>query len=347
MSTKMKRTVLVTGSAGFIGFHLCREMLELGFEVIGIDALTDYYDVKLKHSRLDILKKFPNYTDILGNIEDNDFCCELSEDFQFDSIIHLAAQAGVRYSIDHPKLYLKTNIEGTFNILELARKNKVRHLLCASTSSVYGSNTNMPFTELQKCDTQMSFYAATKKSNEVMAHSYSHIYGIPITMFRFFTVYGPWGRPDMALFKFTKAILDSQPIDIYNHGVMKRDFTYIDDLVHAIVKLNETPPPSVENRNKILKFDSLSKVAPWRVVNIGNSQPVNLMDYVNALETALNTTAKKNMLEMQPGDVAATWADTQLLHSLTGFKPRTNIVDGVQKFINWYQSYYGLQASEK
>ena len=340
----MKRKICITGSAGFIGFHVSKAMLELGFEVIGIDALTDYYDVNLKLSRLDILKKFPGYIDVLGNIEDDDFCHKLSEDYEFETIIHLAAQAGVRYSIKYPKLYLQTNIEGTFNILELARKNKVRHLLCASTSSVYGSNTTMPFTELQKCDTQMSFYAATKKSNEVMAHSYSHIYGIPITMFRFFTVYGPWGRPDMALFKFTKAMLDCKPIDIYNHGVMKRDFTYIDDLVHAIVKLSETRPPSVENRTKIPKYDSLSEVAPWRVVNIGNSQPVNLMDYVQALETALNITAKKNMLEMQAGDVAATWADTQLLHSLTGFQPKTNVVDGVQKFIDWYRSYYGLQA---
>ena len=338
----MKRKVLVTGSAGFIGFHLCKELLELGFEVIGIDALTDYYDVNLKRSRLNILKKFPGYSDICVSIEDEDFCHKISEDFEFDTIIHLAAQAGVRYSIDYPKLYLQTNILGTFNILELARTKKVRHLLCASTSSVYGSNTAMPFTEFQKCDTQMSFYAATKKSNEVMAHSYSHIYGIPITMFRFFTVYGPWGRPDMALFKFTKAMLDGQPIDIYNHGVMKRDFTYIDDLVNAVIKLSETPPPSVENRTKISKHDSLSDVAPWRVVNIGNSQPVNLMDYVKALEIALKITAKKNMLEMQPGDVAATWADTELLHSLTGFKPKTNVLDGVQKFIDWYRTYYDL-----
>ena len=336
----MKRKVLVTGSAGFIGFHLCKKMLELGFEVIGVDALTDYYDVNLKNSRLDILKKFPTYHEVHGNIEDEDLCNKLSEEFEFDTIIHLAAQAGVRYSIKNPKLYLKTNIEGTFNILELARKKKVRHLLGASTSSVYGSNTSMPFTELQKSDTQMSFYAATKKSNEVMAHSYSHIYSIPITMFRFFTVYGPWGRPDMALFKFTKAMLAGQPIDIYNRGVMKRDFTYIDDLVHAIVKLTETIPPSVEARTAGPKFDSLSDVAPWRVVNIGNSQPINLMEYVKALETALNITAKKNMLEMQPGDVAATWADTQLLYSLTGFKPKTNVSEGVQKFIDWYRNYY-------
>lgn len=338
----MIRKVLVTGSAGFIGFHLCKEMLELGFEVIGVDALTDYYDVNLKKSRLDMLKKFTAYHEVLENIENEDLCNKLSEEFEFDTIIHLAAQAGVRYSIKYPKLFMRTNIEGTFNILELARKKNIRHLLCASTSSVYGSNTSMPFTELQKSDTQMSFYAATKKSNEVMAHSYSHIYSIPITMFRFFTVYGPWGRPDMALFKFTKAILDGQPIDIYNHGFMKRDFTYVDDLVHAIVKLIDIRPPSVETRTKISKFDSLSEVAPWRVLNIGNSQPVNLMDYIKALEAALNTTAKKNMLEMQPGDVAATWADTQLLHSLTGFKPKTNVIEGVRKFIDWYRSYYGL-----
>lgn len=342
MSEKKNRVALVTGAAGFIGFHVCNRLLAENWKVIGFDCMSDYYDVSLKQAREKILLKNCSYISIHEKLETRNALMGIFKKEKPDIVIHLAAQAGVRYSIDNPRSYLESNIIGTFELLEACRTFQPKHVLMASTSSVYGSNSEMPHRETDKADNQMSFYAATKKSNEVMAHSYSHIYGIPITMFRFFTVYGPWGRPDMALFKFTKAMLDGQPIDIYNHGVMKRDFTYIDDLVHAIVKLSETRPPSVDTRTKIPKFDSLSDVAPWRVVNIGNSQPVNLMDYVKALEIALNITAEKNMLEMQPGDVAATWADTQLLHSLTGFTPKTNVVDGVHKFINWYKSYYGL-----
>ena len=338
--TIMTKKILITGSAGFIGFHLSKRLLDQGYEVIGIDALTDYYDVRLKKKRLDILKNYTGFIEVFGKIEDDHVCQNLLDNFEFDCIVHLAAQAGVRYSIENPKIYLETNIIGTFNILELAKKKEVSHLLCASTSSVYGSNSIMPFTESQKCDTQMSFYAATKKSNEIMAHSYSHIHNIPTTMFRFFTVYGPWGRPDMALFKFTKAILENKCINVYNHGNMTRDFTYIDDLVQAINKLILVPPQAPNKRKELLINDSLSDVAPWRVVNIGNSEPIKLMVYIQALENALGKKAAKKFFGMQPGDVSATWADTNLLYSLTGFKPQTSIDEGVQYFVEWYLNYY-------
>ena len=336
----MKKKILVTGSAGFIGFHVSKYLLDLGYIVIGVDALTDYYDVNLKTDRLKILKKYVNFSEVLGNIEDDFLYDTLLSNYEFSTIIHLAAQAGVRFSIDFPEKYVQTNLVGTFKILELSRKNNINHLLIASTSSVYGSNTVMPFTELQKCDTQLSFYAATKKSNEVMAHSYSHIFKLPITIFRFFTVYGPWGRPDMALFKFTKSILNNHHIDIYNFGKMKRDFTYIDDLVKAIVKLEELPPSMKNDTENIVPEDSLSKVAPYRIVNIGNSQPVNLIEYIESLEKSLGQKAKKNMIEMQPGDVEATWADTTLLQKLIKFKPETSVSFGVQKFVDWYKKYY-------
>ena len=336
----MKKKILVTGSAGFIGFHVSKYLLDLGYIVIGVDALTDYYDVNLKTDRLKILKKYVNFSEVLGNIEDDFLYDTLLSNYEFSTIIHLAAQAGVRFSIDFPEKYVQTNLVGTFKILELSRKNNINHLLIASTSSVYGSNTVMPFTELQKCDTQLSFYAATKKSNEVMAHSYSHIFKLPITIFRFFTVYGPWGRPDMALFKFTKSILNNHHIDIYNFGKMKRDFTYIDDLVKAIVKLEELPPSVKNDTENIVPEDSLSKVAPYRIVNIGNSQPVNLIEYIESLEKSLGQKAKKNMIEMQPGDVEATWADTTLLQKLIKFKPETSVSFGVQKFVDWYKKYY-------
>lgn len=334
----MDKKILVTGSAGFIGFHVSKKLLDLNFDVIGLDCLTDYYDVNLKKERLKILEKYPKFTNIIGRIEDDKtFDTELNH-YHFDTIIHLAAQAGVRYSIEFPEPYVLSNIVGTFKILELARKKSVSHLLCASTSSVYGSNKVMPFVETQKCDTPLSFYAATKKSNEVMTHSYSHIYNIPTTMFRFFTVYGPWGRPDMALFKFTDAILNNKAIEIYNFGKMKRDFTYIDDLVKAIIKLIKSAPSSVE-KNKYLN-DSLSDVAPWRVVNIGNSAPVNLMDYIEELEKCLAKKANKNLLEIQLGDVEATWADVKLLKQITNFKPETDIKTGIKKFVEWYLKYY-------
>ena len=336
----MSTNILVTGSAGFIGFHVSKSLLDLGYSVVGVDALTDYYDINLKISRLNILKRYSNFYEVKSNILDEDLYEKSLSKFELGTIIHLAAQAGVRYSIDHPETYVNSNIIGTFKILEFAKSKNIKHLLCASTSSVYGSNRDMPFHENQKCDTQLSFYAATKKSTEVMAHSYSHIYNMPITIFRFFTVYGPWGRPDMALFKFTKSILDNLPIDIYNFGKMKRDFTYIKDLVDSILKLIKTPPLHQNSYEKKIKNDSLSDVAPFRIVNIGNSNPVNLMDYINCLETILNKKAKKNMLEMQIGDVEATWADNKLLEQLINYKPKTKIQEGVKNFVSWYLSYY-------
>jgi len=255
-------------------------------------------------------------------------------------VVHLAAQADVRYSIDAPRSYVDSNLIGTFNILEAARAFPVQHLLIASTSSAYGANTNMPYAETHKADMQMSFYAATKKAGESMAHSYAHLYDIPTTMFRFFTVYGPWGRPDMALFKFAKAILNDDPIDVYNHGQMKRDFTYIDDLVQGLTKLIDVVPVRPDDPSKIGEHDSLSAVAPFRVVNIGNAQPVPLMEFIEAIESAIGKKATKNYLDMQPGDVPATWADTTLLEQLTGHKPTTDVRDGVQRFVDWYRDYY-------
>ena len=338
-------SILVTGSAGFIGYHLCKHLLECGHHVYGIDAITDYYDPQLKMDRLKDLRTFDNFFEFQLRIENTTQIIEAFKNIDLDIIIHLAAQAGVRYSIDHPKDYVQTNLVGTFSILELARKKKVSHLLAASTSSVYGSNTEMPFSEDQKTNSPLSFYAATKKSNEVMAHSYSHIHRIPITMFRFFTVYGPWGRPDMALFKFTDNILQNKPIDIYNYGEMSRDFTYIDDLVQAIVLLKDQIPPEQQASFKPQHTnDSLSTTAPWRVVNIGNSQPQSLMKYINTLEDVLNVEAKKNYLPIQPGDVPSTWADNTLLQDLTGFKPKIGIEKGVFEFVTWYKKYYEVET---
>lgn len=329
--------VLVTGSAGFIGFHICSLLLQSGHTVVGVDNFDEYYDVKLKKDRIKILKQFKNYSHLEIDISKQKFVeyCGAEEP---EVIIHLAAQAGVRYSIEHPKPYITTNLVGTFNLLELARLLQVKHLLMASTSSVYGANTDMPFDELQKCDTQISLYAATKKSTEVMSHSYSHLYNIPTTIFRFFTVYGPWGRPDMALFKFTKAIIENEAIEIYNEGFMTRDFTYVEDLVSSILDLIDAVPNLTTG--KLSTFDSLSPVAPWRVVNIGNSNSVLLMDYIKALETALGKTTKKHYLGMQAGDVKDTLSDVKLLKLLTGSTPSTPVKTGVRKFVEWYLDYY-------
>ncbi|PRY23015.1 UDP-glucuronate 4-epimerase [Aliiruegeria haliotis] len=332
----MTRTALVTGSAGFIGFHLSRRLLAEGFRVVGFDAVTDYYDVSLKHRRLDVLNSSDAFVDMRGRLEEPGLLTRVLETETPEIVVHLAAQAGVRYSIDAPRSYVDSNLLGTFELLEAARKTTPKHLLLASTSSVYGANEQMPYAETDKADTQMSFYAATKKANEAMAHSYSHLYDIPTTMFRFFTVYGPWGRPDMALFKFVKAILEDQPIDIYNHGRMKRDFTYVDDLIEAIVRLTTAVPPKPDARSTASEKDSLSPVAPWRVVNIGLSQPAELMKFVSAIEVALGRTAKKNFLDMQPGDVPATWADTGLLTELVGDLPATPLDEGVAAFVKWY-----------
>ena len=332
------KKVLVTGSAGFIGFHLCQLLLDQGFAVLGTDGLTDYYDVSLKHTRNSMLLGRNKFEFFECMLEDSESLRAKAREFDPDFIVHLAAQAGVRYSIENPKSYVDSNLIGSFHVLEIARELRVEHLLMASTSSVYGANEDMPFTEGQKSDHQMSFYAATKKSNEVMAHSYSHIFGIPITMFRFFTVYGPWGRPDMALFKFTKAIVEGKPIDVYNNGKMKRDFTYVKDLVEAIRLLFDAIP-SLEDKAKY-KNDTLSLVAPHRIVNIGNAEPVELLDFILEIENSVGKQAIKKYLPMQAGDVAATWADTSLLSQLIGFSPKTPVEIGVKNFVDWYSSHY-------
>ena len=331
------RRIFVTGSAGFIGFHLCKLLLDQNLSVFGYDGLTDYYDVKLKHDRNSILEKYPNFRSKIGMLEDYDSLLTAMEAFKPDAVVHLAAQAGVRHSITNPRAYLEANVLGTFNIFEAARVVNVEHLLLASTSSVYGANTQLPFVETEKADLQMSFYAATKKSTEVMGHSYSHIYQLPITMFRFFTVYGPWGRPDMALFKFTDAIINDKPIDVYNFGEMWRDFTYVEDLVRAINLLCKTVPNQTSQK---YENDSLSPVAPFRIVNIGNSQKVKLTEFIEAIEMSLNKKAILNLMEMQQGDVAATWSDTNLLSSLTGYQPQTEVKSGVAHFVSWYKEYY-------
>ena len=331
---------MITGSAGFIGFHLAELFLSNKWRVIGLDAMTDYYDVNLKKNRNKILVDNPNFSSYVGFLQDKKLLNKIFSDHKPIVIIHLAAQAGVRYSIENPISYVESNLIGTFHILEMARKFKPKHLLIASTSSVYGSNKDMPLHENQKCDTPMSFYAATKKSNEMMAHSYSHLYSIPITMFRFFTVYGPWGRPDMALFKFTKNILSDKPIDVYNKGNMIRDFTYVSDLVRGVFLLISKKPLIAKKRKESIKSDSISDVAPFRIVNIGNSRPINLLTYINELDRVLGMKAKKNFLGMQDGDIKETHSNNDLLEALTGFQPKITVDEGIFKFVKWYKSYY-------
>ena len=334
------KTALVTGSAGFIGFHLSKRLLNEGYRVIGFDAMSDYYDVVLKQRRHAILGEHAAFEPVIAHTEDEGRLTELCVSERPEIIVHLAAQAGVRYSLEAPRSYVQSNLVGALELLEAARAAPPKHLLMASTSSVYGANTEMPYRETAKADHQMSFYAATKKANEAMAHSYAHLYGLPITMFRFFTVYGPWGRPDMALFKFVKAILEGRPIDIYNHGDMRRDFTYIDDLVEGLVRLIGQPPV----QGAPVEGDSLSPVAPWRVLNVGHGAPERLKDFVTAIEQALGTPALRNYMDMQPGDVPATWADNALLSRLTGTLPRTPLADGVAAFVDWYKSYYATAS---
>ncbi|MBF9042547.1 SDR family NAD(P)-dependent oxidoreductase [Rhodobacterales bacterium HKCCE4037] len=331
----MTRTALVTGSAGFIGFHLCQRLLAEGWQVIGLDAMTDYYEVSLKERRQAMLLQSPGFTAVNERIETPGVLHDLMDAHRPEAVIHLAAQAGVRYSIENPESYVEANLVGTFRLLEAMRAFPPKHSLLASTSSAYGANTEMPYAETMRADHQMSFYAATKKANEAMAHSYAHLYDLPTTMFRFFTVYGPWGRPDMALFKFTKAIFEDQPIDVYNHGDMCRDFTYVADLVDGIVRLIEAVPG-----DEPVEGDSLSPVAPFRVVNIGNSNSVRLLDFIEAIEAATGREAQKNFMDMQPGDVPATWADASLLQSLTQYKPQTPVNEGVAEFVAWYRDYY-------
>jgi UDP-glucuronate 4-epimerase len=336
------RKVLITGSAGFIGFHLTQLLLDEGFRVIGYDGMTDYYDVRLKERRHQMLLQNQHFRAEVGMLEDFDRLKALAEEEEPHIIVHLAAQAGVRFSLENPRAYLDANLVGSFNVMEVARELEVEHLLMASTSSVYGANESMPFTETDKCDTPLTFYAATKKANEAMGHSYAHLWNLPITMFRFFTVYGPWGRPDMALFKFTKGVLEGAPIDIYNNGDMYRDFTYVTDLVRGICLLIDAIPRRPESGEQIPDGDSLSPVAPFRVVNIGNGEKVRLLDFVKAIELACGREAVKNFMPMQKGDVPATWADNALLRQLTGYAPETGIRDGVKRFVDWYREYYSV-----
>lgn len=334
--------VFITGTAGFIGFHLARLLLAEGYVVCGLDAMTDYYDVNIKKRRHEMLLQNPNFTAHTVRLEDADAVMQVVSDFGPTAIVHLAAQAGVRYSLENPRAYLESNLIGTFNVMEAARENKVGHLLMASTSSVYGANTQMPFDELEKVETPLTFYAATKKANETMAHSYAHLWSMPTTMFRFFTVYGPWGRPDMALFKFTKGILEGTPIDIYNHGNMYRDFTYVEDLVRGIRLLIDAKPERPETPEDIPAGDSLSPVAPFRVVNIGNSDKVRLMDFVEMIEQEVGKPAIRNYMPMQTGDVPATWANAELLRNLTGYQPQTDVREGVKAFVAWYRDFYDV-----
>jgi UDP-glucuronate 4-epimerase len=334
------RRVLITGTAGFIGFHLAQLLLAEGFQVHGYDGMTDYYDVNLKRRRHQMLLQHAGFSATEGMLEDNAKLWGVAEGFQPEVIVHLAAQAGVRYSLENPRAYIDSNIVGTFNVMEAARKLEVKHLLMASTSSVYGANEDMPFTETERADTQLTIYAATKKATESMGHSYAHLWNLPVTMFRFFTVYGPWGRPDMALYKFVEAILEDRPIDIYNHGDMHRDFTFVTDLVRGIRLLIDTPPVRPENKDQIDAGDSLSPVAPYRVVNIGNSDKVRLLDFIEAIEAELGKVAIRNYMPMQAGDVPATWADANLLQSLTGYRPQTNFKDGIAQFVAWFRDYY-------
>ena len=340
MKDQTKKVAFITGSSGFIGFHLAKFLLLNDWKVVGLDALTDYYDINLKKARQKLLLKNSNFNGYEGFIQDVKLLNEIFLNHKPTIIIHLAAQAGVRYSIENPMSYVKSNLLGTFQILEITRKYKPNHLLMASTSSVYGNNKDYPLHENQKCNTPISFYAATKLSNEAMAHSYSHLYEIPITMFRFFTVYGPWGRPDMALFKFTKNILKDEPIDVYNGGNMLRDFTYVADLVKAIFLLISKEPKKVNERKEIIKNDNISAVAPFRLVNIGNSNPIHLLDFIKELEKILGKEAKKNFLSMQDGDIENTHSDINLLRALTGFNPKTNIHEGISQFVKWYKNYY-------
>ena len=331
---------LVTGAAGFIGFHIAQRLLNEGHDVVGIDNMNDYYDVSLKQARLDRLSS-PAFHFQQLDLADREGMATLFAAEQFDRVIHLAAQAGVRYSLENPYAYADANLMGYLNILEGCRHTKVKHLVYASSSSVYGLNRKMPFSTEDSVDHPASLYAATKKANELMAHTYSHLYGIPTTGLRFFTVYGPWGRPDMALFKFTKAMLEGKSIDVYNYGKMKRDFTYIDDIVEAVVRVQDVFPQA--NADWTVESGSpATSSAPYRVYNIGNSSPVELMDYITALEEALGMEAQKNMMPIQPGDVLDTSADTQPLYDLVGFKPQTSVKEGVKNFVEWYKDYYQI-----
>lgn len=339
-------TILVTGAAGFIGYHLAQRLLQQGCAVIGIDDHNDYYDPALKAAREARLIRHPGYRPVRGKIETPGLLHDLFAAHRPRIVVHLAAQAGVRHSITHPEAYLSSNLTGSFHLLEAARAFPPRHMLMASSSSVYGGNTKIPFRETDKADLPLSFYGATKKSSEMMAHAYAGLFDLPITMFRFFTVYGPWGRPDMAPHLFTSALFEGRPIRLFNHGRMMRDFTYVDDLVAAILALLDVVPPRPGN-GPVPDHDSLSPTAPWRVVNIGNGNPVDLMRFIRALEQASGHDARFDLLPMQPGDVEATWADTSLLVHLTGLRPRTEVEDGARRFVDWFRDYYGFAEADR
>ncbi|MDX1975764.1 MAG: NAD-dependent epimerase [Rickettsiales bacterium] len=332
--------ILVTGAAGFIGYHVSEKLLAQGKRVVGLDNLNDYYDVRLKDARLARLRANPNFTFVQLDLGDRAAMEKLFSDYAFEYIINLAAQAGVRYSLTNPHVYMDSNITGFIHILEGARHSKsLKHLVYASSSSVYGANTTMPFSVHHNVDHPLSLYAASKKANELMAHSYSHLYNLPTTGLRFFTVYGPWGRPDMALFKFTKAILADEPIDVYNYGKMERDFTYIDDIAEGIVRLMATPATANPDWSGD-KPDPATSKAPYRVYNIGNNQPARLMEMIELLEKELGKTAEKNLLPMQAGDVPSTHADIDALQEAVGFRPATPLATGIHNFVQWYMTYY-------
>ena len=333
--------ILVTGAAGFIGYNTCERLLARGDEVVGLDNVNDYYDPTLKEARLARLAPNAGFRFLRMDLRDRDGIELMFRDERFDRVIHLAAQAGVRYSLTHPHAYIDSNIVGFLHILEGCRHHGVQHLTYASSSSVYGANTAMPFSVHQNVDHPVSLYAATKKANELMAHTYSHLYGLPTTGLRFFTVYGPWGRPDMALFLFTKAILEGKPIDVFNHGQMRRDFTYIDDIVEGVVRTNDHTATTDPTWNSDAP-DSATSRAPYRLYNIGNNNPVELMHLIGTLEQALGRTAEKRMLPMQPGDVPATYADVEALVQDVGFAPKTSIESGVSRFVAWYRDYYQI-----
>lgn len=334
------RTILVTGAAGFIGFHFAQRLLQAGFRVVGLDVMNDYYSVQLKKDRLKLLHSDPNFQFESFDIADATKLDDLFARSKFDRVVHLAAQAGVRYSLDNPRAYIDANLVAFMNILESCRHHKIAHLLYASSSSVYGANTSVPFSVHHNVDHPVSLYAATKKANELMAHTYSHLFRLPTTGLRFFTVYGPWGRPDMALFKFTKAILEGKPIDVYNHGKMRRDFTYVDDITAAMERLMDhiaTPDPNWTGADP----DPSSSNAPYRLYNIGNNQPVELSRFVELIEEVIGIPAIKNYMSMQLGDVPETYADVDALQQAVNFKPSTDLKRGIEKFVAWYKEYHG------
>lgn len=349
--------ILITGTAGFIGYHLAEKLLKRGDLIVGLDCINDYYDINVKYGRLDRTgieqskieynhliqsSNFPNYQFIQLNLEDKENLNKLFEEQQFDKVINLAAQAGVRYSLTNPDAYIQSNIVGFLNLLECCRHFKIQHLTYASSSSVYGLNENQPFSTKDNVDHPVSLYAATKKSNELMAHTYSHLFKIPTTGLRFFTVYGPWGRPDMALFLFTKAIIENKPIDVFNYGEMQRDFTYIDDIVEGVIRVNDNPPKNNPEWNASSDDASVSS-APYKVYNIGNNNPVKLMDFISALENKLGKTAVKNMLPIQPGDVPSTYADVHDLIRDLDYKPETPIQEGINHFVDWYKEFFNVE----